>query len=107
MYACPESTPRHLQHLNFFTSNMSHYLKSLKICPAMRRQIISGGGGAPIIKNRRRRPQIDGGRGAARPAQGSNAHTGRETSAHKKTWSARKCSLQKCFLHILINVFPN
>ena len=25
--------PRHLQHLNFFTSNMSHYLKSLKICP--------------------------------------------------------------------------
>src|SRR6218665_2650499 len=26
--------PRHLQHLNFFTSNMSHYLKSLKICPA-------------------------------------------------------------------------
>src|SRR6218665_457389 len=26
--------PQHLQHLDFFTSNMSHYLKSLKICPA-------------------------------------------------------------------------
>jgi len=28
------------------------------------------------------------------------AHTGCETSAHKKTWSAHKCSLQKCVLHI-------
>jgi len=27
--------PQHLQHLDFFTSNMSHYLKSLKICPAL------------------------------------------------------------------------
>src|SRR6218665_2428681 len=25
--------PQHLQHLDFSTSNMSHYLKSLKICP--------------------------------------------------------------------------
>src|SRR6218665_4213947 len=31
--ASPESTPS-AQHINFFTSNMSHYLKSLKICPA-------------------------------------------------------------------------
>src|SRR6218665_2167971 len=28
------------------------------------------------------------------------ACTGPETSAHKKTWSAHKCSLQKCGLHI-------
>ena len=27
-------------------------------------------------------------------------HTSRETSAHKKTWSTHKRSLQKCFLHI-------
>src|SRR6218665_879372 len=26
-------------------------------------------------------------------------HTGHETSAHKKTWSAHKCSLQRCFAH--------
>jgi len=26
--------------------------------------------------------------------------TGRETCEHKKTWSAHKCSLQKCFLHM-------
>jgi len=38
---------------------------------AVRRQIIDGGG-APVIKNRRRRPQIDGG-DAARPAQGSRS----------------------------------
>src|SRR6218665_190840 len=25
---------------------------------------------------------------------------GREMSAHEKTWSTHKCSLQKCFLHI-------
>ncbi len=31
------------------------------------------GGGAPIIKSRRRRPQIVGG-GAARPAHGSSIH---------------------------------
>src|SRR6218665_567979 len=29
-------TPWHLQHLNFFTFKMSHYLKSLKICPGGR-----------------------------------------------------------------------
>src|SRR6218665_589273 len=28
------------------------------------------------------------------------AHTGRETSAHKKTSSAHKCYLQICLLHI-------
>src|SRR6218665_1131152 len=28
------------------------------------------------------------------------AHIGRETSAHKKTWSAHKCSFQNCVLHI-------
>src|SRR6218665_831184 len=27
-------SPWRLQHLNFFTFKMSHYLKSLKICPA-------------------------------------------------------------------------
>src|SRR6218665_3498270 len=38
-----------------------------------RRQIIGGGGGAPINKSRRRwRPQIVGGGGAARPAHSSN-----------------------------------
>src|SRR6218665_3128397 len=30
----PESTPRRLQNIDFFTSDMSHYLKVLKICPA-------------------------------------------------------------------------
>jgi len=29
-----------------------------------------------------------------------HAHTGREPSAHKKTWSAHKCSFQKLLLHI-------
>src|SRR6218665_3927565 len=32
-FPSPESAPRRLQRLVFFTSNMSHYLKSLKICP--------------------------------------------------------------------------
>jgi len=27
----------------------------------------------------------------------AHAHTGRETCAHKKTWSAHKCSFQKMF----------
>jgi len=40
---------------------------------AARRQIIGdGGGGAPINKSRRQRPQIVGG-GAPRPAYGSNS----------------------------------
>jgi len=40
---------------------------------AARRKIIGGvGGAAPIIENRRRRPQIDGG-DATRPAQGSKS----------------------------------
>ena len=29
-----------------------------------------------------------------------HAHTDHETSAHKETWSAHKCSFQKCFAHI-------
>src|SRR6218665_4124707 len=34
--ACPSQSPPpwRLQHLDSFTFNMSHYLKSLKICPA-------------------------------------------------------------------------
>src|SRR6218665_3214498 len=28
-------------------------------------------------------------------------------SAYKKTWSAHKCSLRKCFLHIFIHVIPS
>src|SRR6218665_2881425 len=34
----PAQSPptRHLQRLDFFTYNMSHHLKSLKICPAQR-----------------------------------------------------------------------
>src|SRR6218665_4173681 len=33
-FSSPQSPPpRNLQSLDFFTSNMSHYLKSLKICP--------------------------------------------------------------------------
>jgi len=33
-FSSPQSPPpRNLQRLDFFTSNMSHYLKSLKICP--------------------------------------------------------------------------
>jgi len=28
-------------------------------------------------------------------------------SAHNKTWSARKCSLQKCFCTYFIHVIPN
>jgi len=35
------------------------------------------------------------------------AHTRRETSAHKKTWSAHKCSFQKCFCRCFIHVVPN
>jgi len=31
----------------------------------------------------------------------------RETSAHKKTWSAHKCSLQKCVDTYFIHVVPN
>jgi len=31
-------------------------------------------------------------------------HTGRETSAHKKTWSAHKWSLQNCVLHTLFHI---
>jgi len=34
------------------------------------------------------------------------AHTGRERSKRKKTWSAHKCSLEKCFAHIS-HVIPN
>ena len=35
-------------------------------------------------------------------------HTSRETSAYKRTWSAHKCSFQKCVLHIyFIYVVPN
>jgi len=34
------------------------------------------------------------------------AHTGRETSAHKKT-CARKHSFQKCFCTYFIHVIPN
>src|SRR6218665_4004157 len=34
-----------------------------------------------------------------------HAHTGSETSAHKKTWSAHKCSLKKVFAHILYTQF--
>jgi len=35
------------------------------------------------------------------------AHTGRETSAHKKTWSAHKYSLQKWLCTHFIHVIPN
>src|SRR6218665_168545 len=36
-------------------------------------------------------------------------HTGRETSAHKKTWRVHtgKCSLQKCFCLYFIHLIPN
>jgi len=33
------------------------------------------------------------------------AHTGRETSAHKKTWSTHKYSFQKCFAPISYTSF--
>jgi len=36
------------------------------------------------------------------------AHTGREMSAHKETWSARKFSIKKCFctyfIHVILNI---
>jgi len=35
------------------------------------------------------------------------AYTGCETSTHKKTWSARKCSFQKCLCTCFIYVVPN
>src|SRR6218665_97168 len=36
-FTCPSRSPLswRLQHLNSFTFNMSHYLKSLKICPGL------------------------------------------------------------------------
>src|SRR6218665_449853 len=36
-----------------------------------------------------------------------HAHTGHETSAHKKTWSAHKCSFQSCFCPYFILVIQN
>ena len=35
------------------------------------------------------------------------AHKGREMSAHKKTWSAHKCSLKNAFCTYFIHVIPN
>jgi len=35
------------------------------------------------------------------------AHTGSETSAHKKTWGAHKCSLKKCFCTHFIQAISN
>ena len=35
------------------------------------------------------------------------ANTAREMSAHKKTWSAHKSSLQKCFCTYFIHAIPN
>ena len=36
-----------------------------------------------------------------------HAHTGHETSAHKKTWSTLKSFFQKCFCTYFIHVIPN
>jgi len=35
------------------------------------------------------------------------AHTKREMNARKRTWTARKCSFQKCFCTYFIHVFQN
>src|SRR6218665_2774375 len=37
----------------------------------------------------------------------ANAHTGREMSAHRKTWSVHKFSFKKCFCTHFIHVFVN
>ena len=37
----------------------------------------------------------------------SCAHTGRETSTHSKTWSAHKCSFQKCLCTYFKHDFPS
>src|SRR6218665_503509 len=50
---------------------------------AARRQIIGGGGSAPINKSRRRRPQIVGG-GAGAPAPGSSRMIGKRPRGRKR-----------------------